>query len=533
MRAAAETLPNGSKRIRVTHPLGGAHGQIACVAPTLGGAMVLAEHWRTLRRNYRHGLVSREEVLAEVARHKARAAASTGEDGGPVQLRVREIWEAYVAHQVSEASKRTLGSYGRSQLSSLLGLSPLDLTAERMETWNRELGKVYAFATIKNCLDALAAAIRRAMRRTGPLHGVLTELPWDDWRPSGGRDARERHVFPWVDVERLLERAHLEDERDAALGTLTARYPRLAVLVYGGLRNAELAALGWDDVQSLSTGEVRLHVRRQVDRGRWRARGEARPAAPPKGRRKGGKTRSLILHPAAVEALEAHRAALVQLGLYREDGPIFPGKGGDWRPREGLNAARLRALARRAGLDWSGALCTHSLRHGFCTHALAGGADIATVAAAAGHQDKAITWIYVGQTTGQGVPRPELPPVPTRAGVTHLLPLSGGAPRALVDAPARPTPLEQKHEDRGRFEAIWHRRREEILASATPAAHVPREVADLANDERRNARRRAVHRGEGAVEANAAGMRARRSFLGAWAKFVRRMIAAERAKGAA
>lgn len=528
-----EVMASGAVRIRVSHPLGATYKPIACIAQTPGAAMALADHWRDLRRRYQHGLLTREEVLAEAARHER--AKDAGGDEGAGQLRVRDIWQAHTERAVSGRTRATMGAYGRSLLASLAPLAHHELTAERMEKWNRELAKTYAHNTIKNVFDLLAAAIRRAMRKGGPLHGQH-DLPWDTWRPTGGREERQRAILPWADVERLLHRAHLEDERDAALGQIVARYPRLAVLVYTGVRNAELAALSWSDLQLVSTGETRIHIRHQVDRGAWKERGELAPGKAPKGRRKAGKGRGQILHPCAVEALDEHRAALVKLGLWREDGPIFPGKHGEWRPREGLNAARLRALAKRAGLDWSGALVTHALRHGFVTNLLLAGVDVRTAANLAGHRDVATTWVYVGEATGQGVPVAPLPKLGFRAGgVTNLLPGAAGEPRALIEgAIPVPTALEQKHEAAGDFEAIWRRRGEEALASADPPRYVPREVKELANDQRRNARRNAMRRGaEDGHVASQAGMRAHRSVLGAWAKFLRRMLARELAKGAA
>lgn len=533
MKRQWEVMASGAIRIRVSHPLGGAFKPLACIAATPGGAMALADHWRDLRRRYQHGLVTREDVLAEAARHERAKDASGAEDGSAGAVRVRDLWQAHTDRAVSERTRSTMNAYGRTLLGSLASLSHAELTAERMEKWNRELAKTYAHNTIKNVFDLLAAAMRRAMRRGGPLHGQH-DLPWDTWRPTGGREERARAALPWADIERLLHRAHLEDERDAALGQLVARYPRLCLLIYTGMRNAELAALAWCDLQLVSTGETRIHIRHQVDRGAWKERGELAPSKAPKGRRKAGRGRSQGLHPCAVEALDQHRASLVALGLWREDGPVFPGRKGEWRPREGLNAARLRALARRAGLDWSGALVTHALRHGFVTNALLAGVDVRTVANLAGHRDIATTWIYVQEATGQGVPVAPLPKLGFRAGgVTALLPGSGGEPRVLLEGRIQvPTALEQKHEAGGDFEAIWCRRREEALAAADPPRYVPRDVRELANDARRNARRNAIRREE-TDDASNAGMRAQRSVLGAWGKFLRRMLARELAKGAA
>jgi len=149
----------------------------------------------------------------------------------------------------------------------------------------------------------------------------------------------------------------------------------LTVAALAGLRNGELAALRWRDID-LDQGVLRV---------------AARDGWSPKSHR----DRAVPLHPKAVEGLKAHRERTFTGNL---DAPVFTGRRGrGWQPTH-LSRA-VRHVFEAAGLhrreDKSG---LHQLRRTFISAVLHNGGDVETARDLAGHSSIVVTQAYVAST---------------------------------------------------------------------------------------------------------------------------------------
>jgi len=115
---------------------------------------------------------------------------------------------------------------------------------------------------------------------------------------------------------------------------------------YAGLRCGEIARLRGEDIQD---GAIRVHG-------------------------KGGKIRSVPIHPAILPELE---------GL--PDGWVFPGRNGPMKPD-----SVSRRMSRLLGPHWT----AHTLRHAFATRALAATGDLRSVQILLGHASPTTTARY-------------------------------------------------------------------------------------------------------------------------------------------
>lgn len=219
-----------------------------------------------------------------------------------------------------------------------------------------QLGHLHGFEDALRDVGAAPATIARKLaavkslltfaHRTGVLPvnvGAAKRLP------KVGRDRAARYL-QIEEVVRLFIAARAD--RDEAL---------CRTLYYGGLRNAELAALTWPDVRDRDgRGLLSIHGKG----GLWRP----------------------VLVPAALYAV------LVRLRGAGEGGPVFAStRGGGHLTERGIHAIVART-ARRAGL--AGDVSPHWLRHAHVSHALDRGAPIHLVSATVGHGSIATTGAY-------------------------------------------------------------------------------------------------------------------------------------------
>lgn len=165
-------------------------------------------------------------------------------------------------------------------------------------------------------------------------------------------------------VEALLEQPSTdttpEGLRDKAM---------LELLYATGMRVSELVALNTEDV-SLASGYVRCFG-------------------------KGGKERTIPVHPQAIEALEAYLSEARQrlIGSLDEQA-LFVNHRGGRLTRQGFWLI-IKDYARQAGID---EITPHTLRHSFATHMLRNGANLRDVQELLGHANIATTQIYTHLT---------------------------------------------------------------------------------------------------------------------------------------
>lgn len=212
----------------------------------------------------------------------------------------------------------------------------------------------------------------------GVLSSALNQAVDDDLIPSNPasrvKKAAKREQAPMrslsqEEASRLLGAA--VDTRDEALMALALRT---------GMRQGELAALRWEDIDL--TGKPSITVRRSAD-----TRTQTRVSTT-----KTGKERKIHIGPRTVEVLKAHRAKQREERMaatsWADPGLVFPNTRGKVRRRDSVMRSLRRFLA-EAGLPAD--VRFHDLRHTAGTLALRQGVPLHTVSRMLGHSDPAMT----------------------------------------------------------------------------------------------------------------------------------------------
>jgi len=269
-----------------------------------------------------------------------------------------ERWLETLGGQLRE---RTLAGY-RSQLRlhvlPVLGKRPIaDLNEDDILALIAELQAAgYTGWTIRTILTPLSRLLSHAVRR-----GVIASSP------ISRLDRTERPAV-WAREQRILSR----DEIALLLDCAPSRFRTvLATAVFSGLRQGELLALTWADVD-FEQGVLR--VRKSLDRQQRRLDLKTRNAM-----------RDVVLMPALARLLQEHKAAsaysaasdyvfVSQLGT-----PLY------WR---NLSRRALQPALKKAGIAH---LRWHDLRHTYASLLIAQGANIVFVSRQLGHGSSDIT----------------------------------------------------------------------------------------------------------------------------------------------
>jgi integrase len=535
-----ERMASGTYSARISDPMRPGK-RIRVTDDTEGKVLQRVERALQLAREVKRG----ESDPRDLRRRFARIAV-----GAPT---VAEVWDAH-ASTLRGQWRRKVGGIWRVQIAPMLGkLRVFELTPEKMARWEetqRDEGR--GPKTVENAFMALRAAVRAA------LHDRVDEIPWRTWRPQGppkGYEPREA-CRSLQELEALiLACAKYDAAAMASAGAFGDLAVRVLVLALTGLRQGEGVALGWDalglDAEEPENWTLAVKYSAHED---WTERHKVRPLDPPKG----NKVRTQTLHAHAALALRHQREKLRARGWYRDDGPVFPARGGGWRHGSQLiDPAVLRECVRLAGLPteigktWT----VHSLRHTFATletwaaWSLTG--DVAAAMARTGHSKVEVLMGYL-RRAGRGRPAPFIPALGGQAAGF----LSEGLPRALPAAEMAPVA------------ALAHRRIGELAAAAaTPeklgavglrarrAAKVegrkaarerplcdlarahptgrPPEVTTRAESRYRRAYLAAQRAGASPEACRQRGGASRRAFLGAWAKAQAQIVRGAQAAAAA
>jgi integrase len=214
----------------------------------------------------------------------------------------------------------------------------------------------YSGATISCVLVPLSRLFGHAARRGVIEVSPLTKLDRTE-RPTTRR--RERPVLSRDEIGRLLKAA------------APASRTLLATAILSGLRQGELLALHWEDIDF---DRQVIHVRSALDR--------QRKEAPPKTT---NALREVVLMPALAEMLLRHRDE----SRFRElDDYVFTTQVGTPLHWANLSSRTLKPALKRAGIQ---PLRWHDLRHTFASLLIAGGANITFVSRQLGHSSSQIT----------------------------------------------------------------------------------------------------------------------------------------------
>src|SRR5215204_59699 len=199
--------------------------------------------------------------------------------------------------------------------------------------------------------------------------GLIPSNPASRVKKAATREHSPMRSLSQEEASRLLEAA--VGTRDEAMLTLALRT---------GMRQGELAALRWEDVNLI--GKPSITVRRSAD-----TRTKTRVSTT-----KTGKERKIHIGPRTVEVLKAHRARQLEERMaatsWADPSLVFPNTKGKIR-RRGSVMRSLRQFLGEAGLPTK--IRFHDLRHTAGTLALQQGVPLHTVSRMLGHADPAMT----------------------------------------------------------------------------------------------------------------------------------------------
>ena len=286
-------------------------------------------------------------------------AGRAGEAG--LELTVAEYAERWQLAELGQLRERTAANY-RSHLRLHLlprfgDLQLPELCEDDVLTLIRELQEAgYSGWTIRTILTPLSRMFNHAIR-----HGVTAN------NPIACLDRRERPPV-WDREQRILNSGEIAQ----LLAAAPTRYRTLlATAIFTGLRQGELLALTWRDVD-VAAGVV--EVRASLDRRGRRLKPKTRNAI-----------RDVVLMPALGAQLHTHRlqskfaAATDYVFASRVGTPLY------WR---NLSPRALQPALETAGLA---PLRWHDLRHTFAALLINQGASIAFVSRQMGHGNAEIT----------------------------------------------------------------------------------------------------------------------------------------------
>jgi integrase len=298
---------------------------------------------------------------------RMRVAGLVGKDRLGVRLSLADYGEKWLSRTAAQRrNRRTDHSRWMVHVAGTeLGAAALDtVTRADVRDWMRaalgrsgqrstkgeltSTGKPVSRQTVVHALGLVRRALQEAVEdghlEANPAAGLKV--------PSSGEHVDWAYLTA-AELGRVLELELRPDQRAA-----------FTMAAWTGLREGELAGLRWTDLDGLSSGPIRLHVRQS-----W--------GGPLKTR---SSRRSLYLLPAAAAALRAWRELWLELPAARRRlGLVFPSPGGDglakgydwqWAGKlDRRNQACWLGLRDRAGLRhvrW------HDLRHTCASHLVMG-----------------------------------------------------------------------------------------------------------------------------------------------------------------
>jgi integrase len=289
----------------------------------------------------------------------------------PARLTVGEHLQSWLTdtarYQVSEGTFERYERTCRNHLVPFFGRLRLrELTAAHVRAFKaRKIEEGLNPNTVGVMQGVLSTALNQAMDDS-----LIPSNPASRVKKAVKREqAPMRSLFSQEEASRLLGAA--VGTRDEALLTLALRT---------GMRQGELAALRWDDVDL--TDKPSITVGRSAD-----TRTKTRVSTT-----KTGKDRKIHIGPRTIEALKAHRARQREERMaatsWADPGLVFPNTKGKIRRRDSVMRS-LRRFLEEADLPVD--VRFHDLRHTAGTLALRQGVPLHTVSRMLGHSDPAMT----------------------------------------------------------------------------------------------------------------------------------------------
>jgi len=312
-------------------------------------------------------------ATAEEANNKKFQALAEQSQGilfsDPGRLTVGEYLQSWLIdtarYQVSEGSFERYERTCRNHLVPFFGRLRLrELTAAHVRAFKaRKIEESLNPNTVGVMQGVLSTALNQAVD-----DGLIPSNPASRVKKAATREHSPMRSLSQEEASRLLEAA--VGTRDEAMLTLALRT---------GMRQGELAALRWEDVNLI--GKPSINVRRSAD-----TRTKTRVSTT-----KTGKERKIHVGPRTVEDLKAHRAKQREERMaatsWTDPSLVFPNTKGKIR-RRGSVMRSLRQFLGEAGLPTK--IRFHDLRHTAGTLALQQGVPLHTVSRMLGHADPAM-----------------------------------------------------------------------------------------------------------------------------------------------
>ena len=288
----------------------------------------------------------------------------------PKGLKVAEYLESWLSdtarYQVSEG---TFERYERTCRNHLLPffarLKLRDLSAAHVRAFKaRKIEEGLNPNTVGVMQGVLSVALNQAVD-----DGLLPSNPATRVKKAALRGESPMRALSNEEASRLISAA--EGTRDEALITLALRT---------GMRQGELAALRWEDLDLSEKGSVT--VRRSADT-RTRTRVSTT---------KTGEERRVGIGARTVAVLKAHKKRQLEERMaassWADPGLVFPNTKGKVRRRDSVMRSLRKMLAEA---DLPAEIRFHDLRHTAATLAIKQGIPIPTVSKMLGHSDPAMT----------------------------------------------------------------------------------------------------------------------------------------------
>lgn len=304
--------------------------------------------------------------------------------------RLLDKWWAKSEHGWAAATKRGYASYRSTYLSNHESRRLIDVTPE----WLDDLYSTLLRQKLSQGEGTLAPATVYKIHVI--LHDALGDAVrwgWLLWNPADRAEPPSVRRRPVKLPERDLLRKAV-----ATVAETDANYAAMLHLqAVAGLRRAELLGLRWADLDA-----EHLWVRRTIvldQAGQVVEQDDT----------KSHRARRLVLDPATLAVLEAHRirakdaAALLEVEL-DQGAYLFPRALHDPMTPQSPNQATRRWARWRSRLGLDG-IKLHAFRHAMCTYLLDQGVPVHDVAARAGHANANVTLAIYTHPTTEGARR--------------------------------------------------------------------------------------------------------------------------------
>ena len=271
-------------------------------------------------------------------------------------------------YQVSEGTYERYERTCRNHLVPFFGRLRLrDLTPAHVRAFKaRKIEDGLNPNTVGVMQGVLSVALNQALD-----DGIIPTNPASRVKKAATRGRAPMRSLSNEEASRLISAA--QGMRDEAL---------IVVALRTGMRQGELAALRWEDLELGDPGKASITVRHSAD-----TRTHTRVSTT-----KTGEERKIGIGPRTVEVLKEHRRRQLEermaASAWQDPGLVFPNTRGKVRRRDAVMRS-LRVLLAEAGLPAQ--VRFHDLRHTAGTLAIKQGLPIHVVSRMLGHSDPAMT----------------------------------------------------------------------------------------------------------------------------------------------